>query len=325
MQINADIPDELTPTPVTDAYLDDLFQGKPESKTLLYEFAGIAFSNVKGWRFKKALFLIGRGDSGKTQIKKLAERIIGAGNFNNTDLTTLEKNRFAPAGFQGKRLCGSNDMSFMSMPEIKSFKQLTGGDNIEGERKFEGTFSFCYDGVLWFVGNQLPLFGGDKGDHVYNRIIPLKCNNVIPIASQNKNICDLMFEERNGFVLNALEAAREAVLNNYSFTIPAESIEALEKYKTDNSELRQFLEDMTIPQDGTYTKEHTTAQIFSVYKTWCVRVNAKVVLSKGQFRRELYQSLGMPIDTVPHHTKAGDFFPVMLAADGLKDTEGFLE
>ena len=164
------------------------------------------------------------------------------------------------------------------------------------------------------------LFGGDKGNHVYERMIPLRCDNVIPKERQIKNICDLMFEERNGFVLEALEAARRAVLKNYTYTIPSDSAVALEKYKTANSELRQFLEECTVPQDGTYKKEHTTAKIYDAYKTWCHRTYAKVILSKGQFRRELYQSLGLPPDTEPHHAKTGNFYPVMLTVSLTEST-----
>ena len=320
VQLNAELPAGPVATPVIDAYMADLMIGNPQGEQLIYEVAGVAFSNVKGFRFKKALFLIGRGNSGKTQIKQLAERIVGQDNFNNTDLTTLETNRFAASGFQNKRLCGSNDMSFMRAPEINQFKMLTGGDHIDAERKFETSYSFRFDGVLWFVGNQMPLFGGDKGDHVYDRILPLQCNNTIPAERQIKDICDRMFTERGGFVLRALEAARAAVLNNYTYTIPNDSEPALEKYKTDNSELRQFIDEWTLPHDGEYPKNQTAACVFRGYKRWCEIANAKVRLSKGLFRRELYQALGMPADSPTEHRSTGDFFPVMLTDDAVKES-----
>ncbi|MDR1703522.1 MAG: DUF5906 domain-containing protein [Clostridiales bacterium] len=323
VQLDSELPDEAAPTPTIDRYMADLMKGNPDGERLIYEFSGLAFSNVKGFLFKKALFMIGRGNSGKTQIKQLAERIVGRDNFNNTDLSTLETSKFASAGFQGKRLCGSNDMSFMRAPEINTFKQLTGGDNIDAERKFESSYSFRYDGVLWFVGNQLPLFGGDKGDHVYDRIIPLRCDNVIPKNKQVKNLCDLMFAERGGFILKALEAARGAVLNNYTLTIPKDSEAVLERYKTDNSEIKQFVEEWTLPHDGVYKKNHNTAAVFKAYERWCVLANAKVRLSKGMFKRELFQALGMPADSEVVHKSTGNFFPVMLTDAALEEINGF--
>ena len=310
-QLTVDLPDGPTPTPVTDAYLDDLMRGNPDGRKTIMEVAGVAFSNVRGWRFKKGLFLIGKGNTGKTQIKQLCERIVGPGHFNNCELETLESNRFAAATFQGKRLCGSNDMTYARAPEISKFKLLTGGDNIEAERKHETSYHFRYDGVIWFCANQMPLFGGDKGDHVYDRILPLYCHNVIPAGRQNKQLCDQMYAEAGGFVLKALEAARAAVLNNFTYTMPEESAKGLEQYKKDNSEFRQFLDECTQPQDE-YAKADTTAAVFQGYKTWCHISQAKVTLSKGQFWQELAAALGIDRDEMIIKRNTGTFFPVKL-------------
>lgn len=45
-------------TPVFDAYLDTLADGDKKVQQLLLEFMGACISNVKGWRMKRALFLV---------------------------------------------------------------------------------------------------------------------------------------------------------------------------------------------------------------------------------------------------------------------------
>ena len=52
-------------TPVFDSYMDTITNGDEMVKQLLMEFIGVCISNVKGWRMKKALFLVGQGDTGK--------------------------------------------------------------------------------------------------------------------------------------------------------------------------------------------------------------------------------------------------------------------
>ena len=58
-------------------YFYSITNGDEMVKQLLMEFIGVCISNVKGWRMKKALFLVGQGDTGKSQLKSLVERLLG--------------------------------------------------------------------------------------------------------------------------------------------------------------------------------------------------------------------------------------------------------
>lgn len=133
LQLNASIPAKLEPTPYCDMCLANF--GGMDVQTLLLEIFGGGISNVHMYRFKKGVLQYGVGDSGKTQLKGLAERVVGAGNYNNVDLSDLENNRFLSAAFQNVRIGGSNDMSNVRVKEEKVFKQLTGGDSIQAENQ----------------------------------------------------------------------------------------------------------------------------------------------------------------------------------------------
>ena len=103
-----------------------LTDGDKAIEHLLLEFIGVCMSNIKGWRMKKALFLVGDGDTGKSQLKSLVERLLGKGNFIGIDLKEIEA-RFGTGAIYGTRLAGSSDMSFLSVDELKTFKKITGG------------------------------------------------------------------------------------------------------------------------------------------------------------------------------------------------------
>ena len=87
-----------------------------------------------GYKMKQGVFMVGKGDVGKSVLKEFLTELIGPENFSGLDLNQLE-NQFAKIHIFNKRLGGSNDMSYMSVKELKTFKQATGGDRIYAEYK----------------------------------------------------------------------------------------------------------------------------------------------------------------------------------------------
>lgn len=187
IQLPCEWSDKDIDTPVFDSYMDTITNGDEMVKQLLMEFIGVCISNVKGWRMKKALFLVGQGDTGKSQLKSLVECLLGRGNFIGIDLKEIES-RFGTGAVYGTRLAGSSDMSFLSVDELKTFKKMTGGDSLFAEFKGQQAFEFTFNGLLWFCMNRLPKFGGDDGKWVYDRIMVVDCPNVIP-KEQQDNEC----------------------------------------------------------------------------------------------------------------------------------------
>ena len=323
LQLNANIPEKLEETPYCDMCLANF--GGTDIQTLLLEIFGGGISNVHMYRFKKGVLQYGVGDSGKTQLKGLAERIVGAGNYNNVDLSDLENNRFLSAAFQNVRIGGSNDMSNVRVKEEKVFKQLTGGDSIQAENKGEKSFTFRYKGLLWFLANQLPLFGGDKGEHVYKRWIVIPCKNAIPEERQIKDLQDRMYAERDSFCIKALQAFQKAIANNYTFSIPASCQAANEEYRRKNSVVRTFIEECCEPFNrDTCTKEQTTGKLWATFKTWC-NDGLYYTPGKAEFRKELALIAGVDENDLERHTKDGNFYPYVVTMQALKEIQpGFL-
>ncbi len=214
-----------TPTPVFDAYMHTLANGNKEIEQLLMEFIDVCISNVKGCRMKKALFLVGDGDTGKSQLKSLVELLLGRDNYIGIDLKEIEA-RFGTGAIYDTRLAGSSDMSFLSVDELKTFKKITGGDSLYAELKGQQAFEFTYNGLLWFCMNRLPRFGGDNGQWVYDRIMVVRCENIIPKDKQDKRLLDKLYAEREGIVYKAVKALQQVIANGYRFSEP-ESVTAL--------------------------------------------------------------------------------------------------
>lgn len=295
-------------TPVFDAYMETLSDGDRKVQQLLLEFIGVCISNVKGWRMKKALFLVGDGDTGKSQLKSLVERLLGRGNFIGIDLKEIES-RFGTGTIYGTRLAGSSDMSFLSVEELKTFKKVTGGDSLFAEFKGQQAFEFTYNGLLWFCMNRLPKFGGDDGKWVYERIMVVECPNVIRPEKQDKELLDKMYAEREGIVYKAVRALQTVIANGYRFSEPESVSVAREKYQMENNTVMSFFEDcMCERENGKISDACTTGKIYKVYKEWCRDNNNGFAKTYKEFRTRLADHLATTFEDMIVKRSSGTFY-----------------
>ncbi len=293
IQIPCNWTDTPPPTPIFDAYMETLTDGDADIKELLLEFIGAVISNVKGWRMKKALFMVGPGDTGKSQLKSLVEKLVGKGNFIGIDLKEIEA-RFGTGAIYGTRLAGSSDMSFLSVDELKTFKKITGGDSLFAEFKGQQAFEFTYNGLLWFCMNRLPRFGGDDGQWVYDRILVVNCPNVISPEKQDKQLLDKMYAEREGIVYKAIKALQTVIANGYNFTEPLSVAIARQQYLEANSTVISFFQDcMCEWPDGKIDHECTTGKVYKVYQAWCKQNNNGFAKTAKEFRDGLENHLNV--------------------------------
>lgn len=276
-------------SPVFEGYLHKLTNGNEEIKRFLLQFMGAAISNYYGYRFKKALFMVGVGDTGKSQLKALTEKLIGENNCSPCNIRDLEE-RFGTGLLFGKRVIGSADMSFLTVRELKTFKNITGGDCVGVEFKGRDAFQYKYKGLVWFCMNELPRFGGDRGDHVYNRIAVVRCDNVIPPEQQDKQLLEKMYAEREAVVLQAVLAFREAVQNGGRFSLPEVCSEEIKAYKVENSPVLSFFEECCCERKTQKLDSCTCSKTHEVFKAWC-RDNGGYIPTKREFRQELANKL----------------------------------
>ncbi len=283
-----------TPTPVFDNYLNTLTDGDTGTQQLLLEFMGACISSVPGYRMKKALFLYGPGDSGKSQLKRLVEKLLGLGNFTGIDLAQMEA-RFGTSSIYGRRLAGSSDMSFMTVNELKVFKKTTGGDALFAEFKGKDSFEFVYSGLLWFCANELPKFGGDDGEWVYSRILPVYCPNVIPLENRDSKLLDKMYQERTGIVFKAITALRAVIDRGYRFTETQELKDARAEYRLENNTALEFF-NTCMKRRQRPPKNNDPITVRKVYIAYCrwydQNYGKQYRKSKKDFFKAIADSLG---------------------------------
>ena len=294
IQIPCDWPGKPLPTPSYDRYMRMLTGGDGGYIRLLEEFSGVCLSNIRGWRMKKALFMYGPGDTGKSVLKTLVEQLLGRGNFIGIDLAEIEA-RFGTGSIYGKRLAGSSDMSFLTVAELKTFKKCTGGDSLFAEFKGQNGFEYTFGGLLWFCMNRLPKFGGDDGQWVYDRIMQVPCTNVIPPEKQDKRLLDRLLTEREGIVYRMVTALRGVIASGYRFAEPESVREDRRRYQETNSTVVTFFRDCMVPvPKGDKYRYCTAMKAYSAYQGWCRDNNRGYAKTAREFREDLAAHLGVP-------------------------------
>ena len=152
----------------------------------------------------------------------------------------------------------------------------------------ENGIDFIFNGVLWFCGNELPKFSGDKGDWVYNRIIVIKCTNVIPENKQDKALVKHLLDEKEYIVSLAIKGLKQVLANGYKYDIPECCKQLRENYKTDNNSFLKFYKECVIdrPHDK-IEDECTVKKLYDIYREWCKDNNSGYAESKQEVHKLL--------------------------------------
>ena len=291
----------LSQAKVTLNFLNTLTGGNTDDQITILEYIGALISNVYGYRFKKFLVLKGEGNTGKSVLLNLIIHLLGLGNVFNSDIKKLHSN-FGLAGAYGKRLICCGDMKFASLSEIDIIKELTGGDYVNLEAKYQNSFTTKFNGLMWFNCNDLPAFSGDKGTHVYERFIILSCDNVIPPEQRDPELLEKLKKEADILVSVAVKFLMQSIEKDYTFTESKRTINNRKKYELENDSLSLFIEKCCIIGEG----KTTTKEFKYQYKQWCKENNLQVEKTNS-ISKVLSQKYG--IDSYKSNTQ---YYPITI-------------
>lgn len=250
IQIDANY-DRDAKAPVFMSFVEDLCRDvsgnvDTDKMNVLQEYGGYAISNCYG--LKKCLILYSaHGDTGKSQFIGVVSRLIGmdkVANISIQDMNEKGSNRFMMGGIVGKRLIANADQKRADVDDSSIFKSLTGGksDSIKTERKGKDAFTYLFKGALIMGCNALPTFTDDKGGHLFDRLLIVPCENIVPEEKRDVGILDKMLLERSGIVNWLLEGLHRLRENGFAFS-PCESItHANEEYRAERDTVFRFIQ-----------------------------------------------------------------------------------
>jgi phage/plasmid-associated DNA primase len=189
--------------------------------------------------------------------------------------------------------------------------EVVGGDDVLMEKKYAEPINAGFTGVVWFTMNEAPAFGGDRGKHVFERLMMIRCGKPVPPERQDKRLLDKLYTERQGIVYICLMAAREVVARGYRYAVPEASQQEINAYVLDTSSVKTFLDECCTFSGLDAPKEnlHLGTPVMDGYARWC-KANGYKPVSRRAFVREAADFYGVSPKDFIIHKMDGNYYPL---------------
>ncbi|MFZ5988030.1 MAG: DNA primase family protein [Bacillota bacterium] len=259
----------------------------PEYADTLFEIVGYALQPSM-WIEKSFLFK-GPGKNGKGTFLAILHKFFGKANVSNVSLHALSENRFLAAELFGKLVNLHADLPKRLIDDTSTFKELTSGDPILAERKYEQPFSFHNRAKLLFSTNELsPTKDNSEGYYRKWLILPFEK------TFNDNELRSRLFEddEMSGLLLKALEGLQRIRRQN-DFTTPKSLIQMKEEYRSLSDSAYHFIKEYCFEEKGTLIKRQ---DLYDEYRNCCKDWGCIAVSQKNFNAKILEQFKGVKLD-----------------------------
>ena len=233
---------------------------------------------------QKAFLLLGEGGNGKSTFLNLVTSFLGQENVSNEPLQRLASNRFAAASLVGKLANICPDLPTARLEDTQLFKEITGGDIIQAERKFQPSFSYKPFARLLFSANRLPQ-SPDSSEAYFDRwiIVPFgrRFRGRSAEVPMDRLISRLTRPEELSGALNKALDALDRLRRRKGFTKPESTIRALDEYRAITDYFQVWLERSTIEAPESRIE---VAELRTAYNE-CARSEGRSPMTETEFGR----------------------------------------
>lgn len=266
-----------------DNFIDTLTMGDLQLKNIIQEWYGLILSNYDASEPKKLLLLYGPGDTGKSKLISILEKLLGEENSKSIQVQKLG-DRFALGDIFKSRLLHYGDLPSKMIDDssLTILKVLTGGDTLSVERKGIDSFTIKYRGALMYACNELPVITGDLGKHVFDRFMIIPCNNPIPKEKQNPRILEQLLLDKEYIFNWSMEGLRRLLNNGLKFSYSEQSEASKEMYSLKSDSVRSFINEFyditNNPRNRIKLKD-----LYLRYEVYCAE-NGKKTVGRDTFK-----------------------------------------
>ena len=240
----------------------------------------------------KSFFVLGVApNSGKSLLGNFIESLFEESYVSNVPLNAFNR-PFELAPIAGKAVNISLDLpaTRLNADAVSALKQLTGGDAVLINAKYERPFRYRSRAKLLFATN-FPLELASRDDAFWQRMVYLPFDYSIPKAQQNPGLFDMLQEERDAIVSEALRHTRTLIDNNYCFpTTPLIERRMEEWQGRANPSIENFLRDCCIIDES--CRGELVDTLFPAYERYCDSVGFSVK-SRPFFKQFLEDEVGL--------------------------------
>lgn len=232
--------------------------------------------------YKRAYFLQGETNSGKTSFFKMMSKLLLPEYIGNATLQELCSDRFTGGNLENKIINIHDDLTEVNINNLGPFKTFTGDTIAPIENKFERKYTGYITCVFLFSMNYPPMLAERvKRDAAFwNRIEYIKFPNEFPT---NPKFYDETYtpEFMSGLFNLILETTLKISLNG-ELLVRSNIEDVMSYWAVDSNPLSQFLDDYFKPEIKGYNEihEYSKSGVFELYTKW-------FELSHADIRRQI--------------------------------------
>ena len=140
--------------PNIDKFFNEIVSNPKESVKVLYEIFGYVLWTENF--IEKVFMFSGHGRNGKSKTIELLKNFIGIKNCISLQLSDIENDQYAVGELFGKMANIVGDLSNTPLKNTSLLKNLAGGDQVSGSRKFKNKIHFKSYAKMIFCANEIP-------------------------------------------------------------------------------------------------------------------------------------------------------------------------
>ena len=237
---------------------------------------------VKNKVDEKSFILLGNGDNGKSVLLLLLNSMLGKDNVSNIALQDLVSNPFAAARLDGKLANIYTDLKSTALKNEEKIKNLSSGEPMHVEHKYQDGFDMVTYAKLIFSCNQFPKVY-DQSDGFFRRwiIIQFRRKFALGDPDRDEKLKEKLInnQDEKNLIFSYLMIMSEKLLRTGKFRYPLGHAEIRKLWNANADPLYHFIENCIIEtEDSKKTKRET----YKFYEQWCYD-HGVVPLGKGQF------------------------------------------
>ncbi len=159
-----------------DTFTAQISNGNPAVRQQILEMLSIAMT---GTQLKYFFVMLGCSNSGKSQIGRFVQELLGRDNVETVQSIADFGGRFTTGSLYGKLLVSCLDLPNGYLPQtaVGVLKQFCGSDSVKGELKYKQSFTYYKKPLVMLAGNHpIKVQHADREDALFNRMV------VIPFA-----------------------------------------------------------------------------------------------------------------------------------------------
>lgn len=274
-----------------DKMLNRVFMCDREVIKLFEEMIGYCL--LKHGRYAKMFLFTGRGSNGKSTILDLIKTFLGASNYSALSLETVTA-QFKTAELENKLANIGDDIDNVVIKDTGTLKKISAGNTLTVERKQERPFKLTPYATHIYSANEIPR-SFDKTDGFYRRWIVIPFN--ARFSSTDEDFDPMIFDKITtptalSYLLNVAIKGAQRLMKNGGFTEPQIVIDALDAYKSENSTVLSWVDDLELNDDYMLDKPRDT--LYDEFVDWCKSSGIKSmnVTGKKAFFKEIVQKFG---------------------------------